>query len=82
MMAMNGLPKSTGFGNMEYDFVCKDCGKGFSVNGRFESLIGLRPECPECKSSNCVKRISSIKTIYKGDGFYTTDNRKKSECEE
>jgi putative FmdB family regulatory protein len=64
---------------MEYEFKCKQCGKEFSVSGRFESLIGLRPECPECKSANVVKKLFATPSIFKGDGFYSTNGRKETE---
>jgi putative FmdB family regulatory protein len=63
---------------MEYVYQCKSCGKEFSVSGRFESLIGLRPECPECKSSNVVKKISASSFILKGNDFYSTKDRKET----
>jgi putative FmdB family regulatory protein len=64
---------------MEYVYQCKNCGKEFSISGRFESLVGLRPECPECKSANVVKKISASSFILKGKDFYSTSNRKEVE---
>jgi putative FmdB family regulatory protein len=63
---------------MEYVFKCKTCDNEFTVSGRFEALIGIRPECPNCKSSNVIKKLFSTPSIFKGDGFYSTRNRKES----
>ncbi len=62
---------------MEYEYCCKDCGENFSVSGRFDMLVSLRPECPKCKGANVVKKISAKGFILKGDGFYSTDNKLK-----
>jgi putative FmdB family regulatory protein len=63
---------------VEYIYQCKECGKEFSVVGRFETLVGLKPECPECKSSNVVKKLFATPSIFKGDGFYSTKDRKET----
>lgn len=58
-----------------YQYKCK-C-------GRFEKLQSITDKplkiCPHCGGMNPERIISGgIGTIYKGSGFYNTDNRKKN----
>jgi putative FmdB family regulatory protein len=56
-----------------YEYDCSKC-------GRFEAMQSIKAEpltaCPTCGSP--VKRLISFNPniIFKGSGFYTTDNRK------
>ncbi len=59
-----------------YEYECKKC------RARFEKKQGFndKPEaiCPQC--SNKAKRILSVgAVIYKGRGFYVTDQRKEKD---
>lgn len=56
-----------------YEYICDNCGR-FE---RFEKITATPlKECPTCKGE--VKRvISAPAVIFKGSGFYTTDNRSK-----
>ena len=55
-----------------YIYRCNDCGHEFEVRQRMsdDSLT----ECPVC--SGTVRRIvGSVGIVFKGSGFYVTDNR-------
>lgn len=57
-----------------YDYLCSNCGKFES----FQSITAPPHEiCPNCGCSQ-VKRLISANSniIFKGGGFYCTDNRK------
>lgn len=58
-----------------YEYQCGDCGV------RFERLQSMSApsvgECPEC-GGEVHRVISSVGVIFKGSGFYVTDNRKSS----
>ena len=59
-----------------YEYVCTKCGH------RFEALQSMTEKplsrCPVCKSA--VRRVinGGIGVIFKGSGFYSTDNKKSS----
>jgi putative FmdB family regulatory protein len=58
-----------------YEYRCEDCGVRFERRQKF-SDEPLR-DCPECGGS--VHRvIGPTGIIFKGSGFYVTDNRKGS----
>jgi len=55
-----------------YKYRCKECGHEFEVRQRMsdKSLT----ECPEC--GGAVRRVlGSVGVVFKGSGFYVTDNR-------
>ncbi len=58
-----------------YEYECKDCGV------RFERRQHMEDEpiesCPEC-SGEVHRLIQPVGIIFKGSGFYVTDNRAKS----
>lgn len=58
-----------------YVYQCTDCGV------RFEATQSFHDEplttCPEC-SGSIYRVIGSTGVIFKGSGFYVTDNRKSS----
>jgi putative FmdB family regulatory protein len=60
---------------MEYVYVCKKCEKEFSMVGSMITLNSIIPECPDCKSKDVTKKIFAPDAVYKGKGFYKTDNR-------
>lgn len=60
-----------------YNYKCKDCDEYFAEAGTFEYLFTLKPECPHCGSKNVRKLFQKIDIIYKGRGFYSTDNKEK-----
>ncbi len=58
-----------------YEYQCKECGLRFERRQSFSD----EPieECPEC-SGVVVRLIQPAGIIFKGSGFYVTDNRAKS----
>ncbi len=56
-----------------YEYQCKKCGNIFDR----EHAIGEKKKfkCPECSSIRTHKIISQVGVIFKGNGFYSTDNR-------
>lgn len=59
-----------------YDYECTECGYTFEY---FQSMSDdLLQECPKCGGK--VKRLigGGLGVIFKGSGFYVTDNKKSS----
>jgi putative FmdB family regulatory protein len=56
-----------------YEYQCKACGHIFER----EHAIGEKKsyKCPECSSGRTQRLISQVGVIFKGSGFYKTDNR-------
>jgi putative FmdB family regulatory protein len=58
-----------------YEYECQECGLRFE---RRQSFSDPRiTECPECDGP-VIRLIQPAGIIFKGSGFYVTDNRKKS----
>ena len=59
-----------------YEYACTKCGHTFEAIQSMNDKPLSR--CPECKSS--VRRVihGGMGIIFKGSGFYTTDNKKGS----
>jgi putative FmdB family regulatory protein len=59
-----------------YEYECARCGHTFEAFQSFAEKPLSR--CPKCKSS--VRRVinGGLGIIFKGSGFYTTDNKKSS----
>jgi putative FmdB family regulatory protein len=58
-----------------YHYVCSGCGKDFD---QF-AVVGTKSlMCPVCGRA-AEKTIVSVPIVFKGDGFYSTDNKKSSE---
>ena len=58
-----------------YDYECNSCADIFEVKQGFDDAPVA--ECPKCKSS--ARRIfTPVPIIFKGSGFYVTDNKKSS----
>ena len=56
-----------------YEYECNDCHFRFERKQRFdEEPIAM---CPTCQGK-ARRIIHSVPIIFKGSGFYTTDNRK------
>ena len=62
-----------------YDYQCTKCGFTFEVSHKISE--SPRIKCPKCKS--IAKKILSVNNniIFKGDGFYVNDYKKKSQTE-
>jgi putative FmdB family regulatory protein len=59
-----------------YEYVCTKCGHRFeAVQSMMEKPLS---RCPVCKSA--IRRVinGGIGVIFKGSGFYSTDNKKSS----
>ncbi len=58
-----------------YEYECDSCGHCFEKKQGFhEKPVAV---CPECKGK-ARRVIHSVPVIFKGSGFYVTDNRKES----
>jgi len=61
-----------------YEYECNLCNFRFDRKQRFdEEPVAL---CPKCREK-ARRVIHSVPVIFKGSGFYTTDNRKGSAAE-
>jgi putative FmdB family regulatory protein len=58
-----------------YEYKCKACGLRFERRQHFSD--DPVQECPEC-GGEVVRLIQPAGIIFKGSGFYVTDNRAKS----
>jgi putative FmdB family regulatory protein len=55
-----------------YTYRCNDCGHEFELRQRM--MDDPLTECPECEGH--VRRVvNSVGVVFKGSGFYITDNR-------
>ena len=59
-----------------YTYRCSSCGKQFEHHHSFDDAP-LKP-CPNCKKKSLKKVITPTKIIFKGSGFYATDNKSAS----
>ncbi len=61
-----------------YEYECSLCHFHFERRQRFdEEPVAI---CPECEGK-ARRVLHSVPVIFKGSGFYTTDNRKGSDIE-
>jgi len=61
-----------------YEYKCQVCFTKFEISGNFETLLLLKPVCPNCKG-NKVKKLISIPFVhFKGGGFYSTDKNESN----
>jgi len=62
-----------------YEYECSLCNHLFERKQRFdEEAVAM---CPECQGKSS-RVIHSVPVIFKGSGFYITDNRKSSDIKE
>jgi putative FmdB family regulatory protein len=59
-----------------YTYRCGNCGVQFERQQSFTDQP--LKSCPECRKKALKKVITSTKVIFKGSGFYATDNRSPS----
>ena len=60
-----------------YTYKCNNCEHRFEVRQRFSD--DPIKECPHCHVNGDVRRVSSpVGVVFKGSGFYVTDNRSNS----
>lgn len=59
-----------------YAYRCESCGVQFDRHQKFsdDPLV----ECPECGEPALRKLIQPVGIVFKGSGFYVTDNRSAS----
>lgn len=57
-----------------YQYRCTDCDHDFEIVQKFSDAS--LTECPECEG-NLRKVFSAVGVVFKGSGFYATDNRTK-----
>lgn len=58
-----------------YEYLCEDCGLRFDKMQSFKDAP--LEECPNC-GGPVHRVIQPVGVIFKGSGFYVTDNRSKS----
>ena len=59
-----------------YTYRCEPCGVQFERHQSFsEPPLKI---CPECRKKALKKVISPVAIVFKGSGFYSTDNRSTS----
>lgn len=59
-----------------YTYRCSSCGVQFEKHQGFHDAP--LKTCPECKKKSLKKVITPTKVIFKGSGFYATDNKSAS----
>ncbi len=59
-----------------YAYRCESCGVQFERQQSFSDAPLKR--CPECNKNTLRKVIGPVGVVFKGSGFYSTDNRSTS----
>jgi len=59
-----------------YTYRCENCGVQFDKTQKFTDSPLTR--CPECGKKTLRKVYSPVGIVFKGSGFYSTDNRSPS----
>jgi putative FmdB family regulatory protein len=59
-----------------YTYRCESCGVQFERNQKFTDSQLTR--CPECGKKSLRKVYTPVGIVFKGSGFYATDNRSPS----
>ena len=59
-----------------YTYRCKNCGIQFDQQQKFSDAPLTR--CPECSKKALYKVFQPVGIVFKGSGFYSTDNRSSS----
>lgn len=69
-----------------YTFRCLNCRHVFDIQMALSSYITYKDDdsykfnCPKCKETTRATRVINLVSVtYKGDGFYSTDNKVKDE---
>ncbi len=63
-----------------YTYRCESCGVQFDRRQKFEEEPLVI--CPECQTETLRKVYLPVGIVFKGSGFYATDNRSPSGMEE
>lgn len=61
-----------------YQYRCADCGRELEVVQKFTDAS--LTECPTC-TGTLRKVFNAVGVVFKGSGFYATDNRTKGKTE-
>lgn len=56
-----------------YTYQCSNCGVRFDKEQSFSERNPVR--CPECRKKSLHRVYRPVGVIFKGSGFYSTDNR-------
>ena len=59
-----------------YTYRCENCGVQFERTQKFSDAPLTR--CPECNKKTLRKVYTPVGIVFKGSGFYATDNRSPS----
>jgi putative FmdB family regulatory protein len=59
-----------------YSYRCDNCGVQFEQRQHFTDAPLVR--CPECGEHSLRKLFQPVGVVFKGSGFYATDNRSPS----
>jgi len=59
-----------------YTYRCKNCGIQFDQRQSFSDQA--LTHCPECSKDSLHKVYQPVGIVFKGSGFYSTDNRSSS----
>ena len=59
-----------------YTYQCENCGVRFDRQQSFSDPI--LKKCPECMQETLRKVFTPVGIVFKGSGFYSTDNRSPS----
>jgi len=59
-----------------YLYKCDNCGVQFEKRQKFSDPALVR--CPECSKKSLRKVFQPVGIVFKGSGFYATDNRSPS----
>ena len=59
-----------------YTYRCETCGHQFDIFQHFTD--DALTECPQCGKQSLHKVYSPVGIVFKGSGFYSTDNRSPS----
>ena len=61
-----------------YEYECEDCNNRYEKEVSYKELSQYKPTCPICLSENSRRVYFPIGIVFKGNGFYKTDNGKKN----
>ena len=61
---------------LTYTYKCRECENMFEAKQKFAD--DPLTDCPSCDEGTVRRVINSVGIVFKGDGFYVTDNRSKS----
>jgi putative FmdB family regulatory protein len=62
-----------------YEYLCASCKETFYLVA--DKPPKPNPNCPNCGSEKTMREWNAPNIIFKGDGFYTTDNKDKKKDE-